>query len=236
MRDALVFNGASNLDFQDIRANVIRIPEVVSRIREAQEIWDSLSSQPLDLATFIAAEDSVFLSNIKLKGFATAVVQVGLMDRFLKHHELPEYAIGAVNGDSPLMVALNKMTFEEMVAQSGALGNRSPRSMNVIPGGLDLPILAGVQLAEYGVFRRDEYGQYQRVKQEKAEAEKMVVELVETDDVNKLILVGPGHTISGKKMLDLTEHDVQVQESIDMDPMLSWFWSCLRDNRFAIAN
>src|SRR3954468_7812438 len=104
MRDALVFNGASNLDFQDIRTNVIRIPEVVVRIREAQKIWDSIATTSLDLANFIASEDAVFLGHIKLKSFATAVVQVGLLDRYLKTHALPEYLVGAVNGDSPLMV------------------------------------------------------------------------------------------------------------------------------------
>ena len=65
MRDALVFNGASNLDFQDIRSNVVRIPEVIARIREAQKLWDKLSTQALDLANFINSEDSVFLGAIR---------------------------------------------------------------------------------------------------------------------------------------------------------------------------
>ena len=77
MRDVLVFNGSSNLDFQEIRTNVGRIPEVVARIREAQKIWDTVATQPLDLANFIGSEDISFLGNIKLKSFATAVVQVG---------------------------------------------------------------------------------------------------------------------------------------------------------------
>ena len=236
MRDALVFNGASNLDFQEIRTNVIRIPEVVARIREAQSIWDSLSTQPLDLAIFIGSEDSVFLGNIKLKNFATAVVQVGLLDRYLKNHKLPEYIMGAVNGDSALMVALGQQTFFDMVSESSALGNRSPRTtMNVIQGGLELPILSGVQLAEYGVFRRGPDGQYKRVEQDTREAQRMVVNMVENHDVKSLVMVGPGQTISGKKLLDLTAHDVSVQESIDMDPMLSWFWGQLREGRLAIA-
>jgi len=236
MRDALVFNGASNLDFQDIRTNVTRIPEVVARVREAQEIWDTLSAQSLDLATFIASEDSVFLGNIKLKNFATAVVQVGLLDRYLKSHKLPEFVMGAVNGDSALMVALGKISFHDMIADSPALGNRSPRTMNVIPGGLELPVLSGVELCEYGVFRRDTKGEYERMDQETREADKMVLEMVETHEVRRLVMVGPGNTVSGKKLLDMTAHDIQVQESIDMDPMLSWFWSNLKDNRLAIAN
>jgi hypothetical protein len=37
-------------------------------------------------------------------------------------------------------------------------------------------------------------------------------------------------------VLDLTSRDVQVLESIDLDPMLSWFWTNLKENRLAIAN
>jgi hypothetical protein len=238
MRDALVFNGASNLDFQDIRSNVIRIPEVVIRIREAQEIWDTLAGTSLDLANFVASEDLVFLSNIKLKGFATAVVQVGLLDRYLKTHKLPEFVLGAVNGDSPLQVALGKKTFIDMVAQSPALGGAAVRPLAPTggTGGGDLPVLAGVQLAEYGIYQRGEDGAYKPVKSDSLEAERMIVELVDEHEVRKLVMVGPGNCIFGRRIMDLTARDVQVLESIDLDPMLSWFWSNLRENRLAIAN
>lgn len=237
MRDALVFNGASNLDFQDIRANVIRIPEVVQRIREAQQIWDKISPTPLDLANFIGSEDEVFLSHIKLKSFATAVVQVGLLDRYLKTHKMPEYVVGAINGDSPMKVAIGAQTFFDLVAESSALSPSRPRP-NAAPvtNALDLPILAGVQLVEYAVYKANAEGKYERQASEVREVERMIVELVDGSDVNKLLMVGPGVSVSGKKILDLTSRDVQVLESIDLDPMLSWFWSTLKENRLAIAN
>lgn len=236
MRDALVFNGASNLDFQDIRQNVIRIPEVVQRIREAQAIWDRISPTPLDLANFIGSEDDVFLSHIKLKSFATAVVQVGLLDRYLKTHKMPEYVVGAVNGDSPMKVAMGQMTFEQLITESPANNANRPRPVAVNTPALDLPILAGIQLVEYAVFRRNAEGEFERVPSEVREVERMIVELVDEHDVNRLIMVGPGSSVSGKKILDLTSRDVQVLESIDLDPMLSWFWSNLKENRLAIAN
>jgi len=234
MRDALVFNGASNLDFQDIRTNVIRIPEVVMRIREAQAIWDKVSPTPLDLANFIGSEDEVFLSHIKLKSFATAVVQVGLLDRYLKTHKMPEYVVGAINGDSPMKLAMGQMSFFELVSESLATSTSRPRTP--VANALDLPILAGVQLVEYAVFCRNADGEYERQLTEVREVERMIVELVDQHDVNKLVMVGPGNSVSGKKVLDLTSRDVQVLESIDLDPMLSWFWSNLKMNRLAIAN
>ncbi|MGE0527055.1 MAG: hypothetical protein AB7G93_14665 [Bdellovibrionales bacterium] len=232
MRDALVFNGASNLDFQDIRANVIRIPEVIHRIREAQEIWDAVSPAALDLANFVASEDSVFLSHIRLKSFATAVVQVGLLDRYLKSHPMPEYVMGAINGDAPMKVAMRKQSFFEMVAESPALSHGVIRARQ----NSELPILTGVQIVEYAVFRRDTDGEFLRQATEYREAERMIAEMVEREDVGRLILVGPGNSLFGRKAAELTVRDLEVLESIDLDPMLSWFWSHLKENRLAIAN
>ncbi len=236
MRDALVFNGASNLDFQDIRSNVIRIPEVIQRIRQAQEIWDQQSATTLDLATFIAADDTVFVGHIRLKSFATAVVQVGLLDRYLRHHKLPEFVIGASNGDSPLKVATGQITFEEMVATSPSVTNVATRTLRPAGGGgLELPVLSGIQLVEYSVFQRVD-AEFRMVPSDSRDMEKMVVELVESHDVERLIMVGPGHSIFGRKMRELTDRDVQVMESIDLDPMLTWFWSNLKESRLAVAN
>lgn len=237
MREALVFNGASNLDFQEIRSNVIRIPEVVSRIREAQKIWDQKAQMPLDLANFLSADDAVFLNNIRLKGFATAVVQVGLLDRFLRNHRLPDYLVGASNGDSALKVAAGLISFEEMVSQSPALTNLASRQVkgSSQSPSLELPVLTGIQLVEYSVFKRTETG-VEAVPAESRDMEKMVVELVERLDVERLIMVGPGHAIFGRKMRELTDREVQVLESIDADPLLSWFWGELKENRVAVAN
>lgn len=231
-----MFNGASNLDFQDIRTNVVRIPEVVQRIREAQAIWDKVSTVPLDLANFIGSEDDVFLSHIKLKSFATAVVQVGLLDRYLKNHKMPAYVLGAINGDSPMKVAIGHMTFFELVSESAACNTTRKPQQQPVANALDLPILAGVQLAEHAVYLRNAEGVFERQSSEFREVERMLIDLVDNHEVQKLVMVGPGNSISGKKILDLTARDVQVLESIDLDPMLSWFWSNLRENRLAIAN
>ncbi|MGE4132456.1 MAG: hypothetical protein AB7F86_12510 [Bdellovibrionales bacterium] len=236
MRDALVFNGASNLDFQEVRSNVIRIPEVLLRVREAQIIWDKMSGLPMDLATFIASEDSVFLGHIRLRSFANAVVQVGLLDRYLKNYRLPEFIVGAINGDSPLKVAAGQMTFAQMIEQSPCVSNQATRSLKPIPGsGLEMPVLAGIQLVEYGIVRRSEQG-YVPVDVKNKDIEKMVVEIVEGHDLERLVVIGPGHSIFGRKMRDLTARDVQVLESIELDPMLTWFWSLLNEDRLAVAN
>jgi len=235
MRDALVFNCACQLDFQEVRANVIRIPEVVDRIRQAQKIWDSAALQPLDITNFIASDDSIFLRQIRLKSFATAVVQVGLLDRYLRSHAMPEFLVGTVNGDAPLNVAIGRMSFVDLIMESAALAGGSEPNLRVLPAG-ELPVLSGVQLSEYAVYRANASSVYEREHLQARDIESMLVELVDHHAVNKIITVGPGNAVLGRKIAELTSQEVHVLESIDLDPLLTWFWAGQRENRLAIAN
>ena len=238
MRDVLIFNGASNLEFQEIRTSVIRIPEVVARIREAQSLWDQIADTELDLINFIGSEDGTFLGHIRLKSFASAVVQIGLLDRYLKNARLPEFVVGAINGDSPMQVAVGKMTFAELVGLSPATSNFATRTVSpsVNSNSFDLPVLTGVELVEYAAFRRNAAGEFMPLLSSERDFEKMIVELIESYDVSRLISVGPGHSVFGRRMAELTSRDVQVLESIDLDPMLSWFWTHMKESRLAVAN
>jgi hypothetical protein len=214
---ALIFNGSSALDFQEIRANVIRIPEVSHSIREAQSIWDAIHPSPFDLLNFITSDDQMFMSNIKLKNFASAVVQVGLLRRYLRSNELPEYIIGTINGDSPLKVALKQISFVEMVAESEALPKE--RLTLISNGG---PLLAGVRLEEYVVYQRTAGDTYKRLEFETRDVKKMIEGLIANQNVSKLVFVGPGTFNS------TTTGSAQIVESIDLDPSLSWFWAGIR--------
>ncbi len=236
VRELLVFNAESNLDFQDIRANVIRIPEVAARLRETQEIWDAKSSVALDVSNFTGAEDAVFLANIRLKNFVTAVVQVGLLDRYLKKHLMPQFLLGSINGDSPVKVATGRLTFSEMVSRSSALiGPQSARgsltSLSGFTAVAEAPVLAGIQLAEYGAFQASAEGGYQPLPLDPTEIDTLVLKVVEGFQVGKVVVIGPGHSLGGKASLDMADRDVQLLDSIDLDPMLSWFWARSSENR-----
>lgn len=223
-RGALIFNGAGALEFQDIRNQVIRIPEVIHSIREAQGIWDALNATPFDLLNFITSDDSVFLSQIKLKNFATAIVQVGLLRRYLRHHELPDFIIGTVNGDSPLRVALKQISFVEMVAESEAMPKER---LSIVSN--DAPMLAGVRLEEYVVYQKTENGGFKRLNFETRDVRKMVDSLITENQVSQLTFVGPGSWSTSTP-------NVEVAESIGLDPHLTWFWETLKSNKVAVAN
>lgn len=234
MREALIFNGANALDFQDIRTNVVRIPEVVHRIRQAQELWDDCSPEPLDLANFIGSDDSVFLGHIKLRNFASAIVQIGLMDRFLKNHDMPQFLIGATNGDSALKIALKQISFTDLVVDSPAMPKTEENGIAVPSPEVTMPKLSGVQLTEFGVYQQSPQG-YQRLYFPTMAVERMIEMAVGQHGIGRLIFVGPGNGLMDRGGL-ARRSEVEIVESIDLDPMLSWFWRHLKENRLAVAN
>ncbi len=224
--DVVLFNGINALDFQDIRDNVIRIPEVSTRIREAQDVWDALSDSEFSFYNFLVSEDSVYLSNIKLKSLLTSIVQVGLYDRYARKFGRPEYAVGMINGDSPLSVCLGELSFEDMILGSQAA---QPSLPLVALSPVGEPVLSGISLAEMGVFRANEdTGKYERFEEDKQDLSKIINLLIEGCGVQKFVNVGPGSSVLEPVKKDLSMRDVQVIESIDADPMLNWFWPELR--------
>src|SRR5262245_39426408 len=105
MTTAVVFGGLQSLDFQDVRENVVRIPEVRIRIEEAQAIWEAHVNKELGFHQFLCSEDSAFFNNMSLKSLCVAIVQTGLFDRYKKSFKAPEYLLGDSRNDSALLVA-----------------------------------------------------------------------------------------------------------------------------------
>lgn len=216
MRDAIVFASNNQLEFQDIRSNVIRIPEVAIRVREAQQIWDTLGMPALDLANFIGSDDAVFLGNIRMKSFATAVIQIGLLDRFLKTQTLPKIVLGTTTGEAPLKVVIGQMTFHELIRESAA--QTVPRKLQAAASMSELPVLAGVPLPRYAAFEQTDEGTYRPLEADVSHIERLIETLVHDKGLQRLIVVGPGNTVLR------ASQSLRVCDSIEMDAQLSWFW------------
>lgn len=228
MTDAVVFNGLNALDFHDVRYNVIRIPEVSVRIREAQAIWDRSDATGFNLFNFFTAEDNVYLGNIKLKSLAAAVVQVGLYDRYLRLFRLPQFLVGNSNGDSPLLVAAGKITFNELVEESLALRALKPVAPLAMPGS---PLLAGIALTEFSVYQLEGGGALEILPEfdsDKRDINKVVRRMIDEQEVRQFVNIGPGNLLLAELHHELALSDVQILESIDLDPMLSWFWPSMK--------
>lgn len=227
MRDAVIFNGPNALDFFDVRSNIIRIPEVVHRIRQAQEVWDEADFPEFDFTNFISSDNNTFLSNLRSKSLAAAIVQVGLYDRYVKHFKAPQYLVGNLNGDSAMQVASGELNFEDMILNSSATRlNRAGMTLHLT----DAPLLAGVSLTEYGTIKLGNGSPSEKVDRLcRMDIEKIVEKLIEDEAVQKFVNIGPGNTLLQNS--EFSMRDVQILESVDLDPLLSWFWTSLKENQ-----
>lgn len=237
MSEAVVFQGLNALDFEGIRTNVVRIPEVTKRILEAQLSWDQNEAQSFDFFNFIASEDKVFLGNIRLKSLAAAIVQVGLYDRYLKHYPQPDIFVGNSNGDSAMLVATGQISFSEMVSSSQALRWNRPTVPSFFAQ--PTPLLAGISLTQYGGIRRTRLPsgemKWEELELDRIDPIKIISTLVNDVGVRRFINLGPGNLLYPHLEGDLRTAEIQVLESIELDPMLSWFWQEHRHRELAIA-
>ncbi len=241
---AIVFSGRNGLDFIELRTSVLRIPEVTIRIRQAQAILDTLELPKVDFFNVISSDDEHFFRNIKLKSLAAAVVQIGLFDRYVKNQRRPDFMIGNSNGDAAMLVCAGLMTFEDMVRGSQAVDVLRPQ--NVIPLGAPTstemvlraaPLLAGLSLSEFRSLEavQTETGLSYAPCGEGAMDIKKIVSVLNTErGVERFVNIGPAAAVRGSEYKAINE-DIESLDSIELDPMLGWFWRSVRTTTMSIA-
>jgi hypothetical protein len=159
---AVLFSGRNGLDFYELRLAIVRIPEVTVRLKEAQNIIDGmyaelrlnltentdidsknqsavqnqLAARELpavpDLISFVTSDDQYFFRNINLKTLVAAIVQIALVDRYLKAHGCPVYMAGPSKGESALAVVCGEIDFRSLVQNSAAFGALAALQKNII--------------------------------------------------------------------------------------------------------
>lgn len=226
MRDALVFGGANALDFADVRLGVVRIPEVSLRLEEAQGVWDKNCGSTFSFHHFLCSEDQIFFKNLSLKTLSLAVVQLGLFDRFKRIFHRPQILIGNTKNDSALMVAAGLMTFQELIMSSRACHMIRPLAHLQAVGDLALsgPILPQFQAyAQAANSTSEQVDKMLPIGEPNMSLQKVLESAVDERRIERIIHVGPG-LIDRTILSELETRDIQIVESIDIDPMLSWFW------------
>src|SRR5688500_17344901 len=83
MTVAAVVEGAGVLDQISIRTNLLRIPVVIARLKQAQQVLDRRGRQQVDLLSMMTLDEFAF-SESRLRQLLSDIVQVGLFDRFSK--------------------------------------------------------------------------------------------------------------------------------------------------------
>ena len=223
MKSAIVFSSLNRLDSREVRSNIARIPEVCAVLTEAQGAWDTHQSSEFNFHNFLSSENHIFLQSIKLKSLVTAIVQVGLYRRFVKKFPLPQYLLGSFNDDSALKVCSGEICFEEMIMGSQALSiPKKVSPQNAFP----TPLLSGIALIEYSIYynKAEEGSDYVLYESKSHDIRHMIQNLVDSHGVKRLISIGPGQRMLDGDQQEFLFHGTQVLESIELDPMLSWFW------------
>ncbi len=95
-----------------------------------------------------------------------------------------------------------------------------------------LPSLAGVSLTEYRAFIRAEDGGMVEVGQPVMDMKRLIAEVVEHQAVTRFINIGPALALATSEYEIIGEiagaDEVTIIDSIDLDPMLNWFWKQMR--------
>ena len=64
----------------------------------------------------------------------------------------------------------------------------------------------------------------------------MIAHLRDDHSFTRFINVGPCNTLVSTTMEEVVYYDVQVEETINLDPMLSWFWPSINSVFREVAN
>jgi hypothetical protein len=219
--EAIVFGGVQSLDFPEVRSAVTRIPEVAARIREAQLAWDIVVADDTCLFHKISSDESARYLNREVRLVLAAAVQLGLFDRYLRNNKMPEMLVGDIRNFSAVSVASKTNTFKELVSAICGQGNETDFGV--------LPVMNGSQLPEYQAFQK-RGDSYEASNISGDGLNSILPQLAQEKSIRRLIAVGPGPLSLSKELEYGALSDVICLESIDMDPMLNWFWPSVRSS------
>ncbi|MCB0414267.1 MAG: hypothetical protein KDD50_08035 [Bdellovibrionales bacterium] len=211
MSQALIISEFHFLEFEEIRMNAIRIPEVLFRIREAQELWCRFNVSDLDLQNYLVSGDDQFFANEKLKSLISRIVLKGFYDRLKKS----EGVVGEYFYDEQLTSFVD--CIDDEVLYRGHIADLMFEIKKQGP-------LSPCQRARVPHFV---YGQTIDGKLNPSSEKIALPDLVEwTHDqkgYRQFLLLGPSLLKEHLKMT-FSMREFSFVDSVEIDPMLSWFW------------
>ena len=208
----LLFSGRETLQDWSMRQAIIRIPEVSMKIKEAQDLLDSgpWKDSKIDFYSYILSCDEDFHAKPKLKNLITAVVQVGLFNRYIKYRNLPSFMMGI---QGPLSVCTRTQNFEELVLET-----------EYSLGLYQIPILKQKKnnFQNYKVYKLNKNHQYSPHFCQSGEALEILEELQLNGLIDQCVYIGPSDPLFPKKQTQMGI--LSPINSVDMDPILGSFW------------
>ncbi|MEM7646544.1 MAG: hypothetical protein AAF203_06530 [Pseudomonadota bacterium] len=216
----LLFSGRRGLDDLVLRESVLRIPEVSRRLNEAQKLIESLlpeECEDIDFFSHLQSSEDVFGSKQKLKSLLSSIVQIGLFDRYVRYRNRPEILVGPFNGCSAMLVCADRQSFGEFIAESEFFQDLAGTEKKMTH-------LSGLKIEKYGVLCWNNEGAYEDYSFEAKEVSTIMQDLQQENLFQNCVLVGPHTQFRTEEFVDAGLNDIQMVNSIDMDPILSSFW------------
>ncbi len=128
----IILGQSSFMDFEFLRQNVIRIPEVIDIIRQAQSYWDGLLGvKSLVLSNCFYRSDDFFQIHPEFKNLLNDLVQFALYNRLKNQNKIStEYVLSDVNNTRVHLLVLNLQSLKEFVLKHPAIRsfNKEPKS------------------------------------------------------------------------------------------------------------
>ncbi len=228
---AVVFKGINTLNFQEIRMNIVRVPEVLSCIQKAQLIWDENSDRYFDILNFIVSDDAVFLGDLKSRSIAKAVIKIGLYHRFIRKFPFPKFLIGDVSDDSALLNCAGQLSFEKLIKEH-IIQDKLQLVKNTDSG---VVTLSGTHLDDWSCYEfNDSKARFVEKELTSNTLNGAIEELLKNKKVNKVVNIGPD-TLSDDLKAQLEQSPLEFVEALDEDPLLSWFWPSMKTLSESVA-
>ena len=208
----LLFSGCETLQDWRMRQAVLRIPEVSMKIKQAQNLLDCgpWEDSKIDFYSYILSCDEDFHAKPKLKNLITAVVQVGLFNRYIKHRNLPSFMMGT---QGPLNACTRNQSFEELVLEAEySLGLHHISTLRQ----------KEQDFQKYEVYKLNKEHQYVPHSCQSEEAMEILEELQLNGLIDQCVYIGPSDSLFAKKQTQMGI--LSPTNSVDMDPILESFW------------
>ncbi len=205
---AIMFCGLSMLDAIGVRESMVRIPEVLSRIKKAQKTIDSLTNQSVDLINFMMEDDSVFTANPKLRRVLVNIIQLGLYDRHLKSFPKPQFFIGSLSNLSAMEHCIGLNFMDELI-----------RSLWYQD--LETTKMTTYYVYEHAKITEDTFETKKVDEDESVDA--ILSRMIRKGEVKQFANLGPADVILNPYSNAYIFEDIQVFNTIEVDPMLNWF-------------
>ncbi len=214
MTKALVVSDFSLLGQTSVRANVIRIPEVLGRFREVQKEIDAQGS-PLDLVSYFLSDSQTIQHTPRYFSLARLAVILGLIDRLEKTSTFPGVVV--VNQRVLDLMAMRNQPaqLKEAVGKALALVPH----LSAVPTVLEKPTSP---VPSYQVWSR-EGAAWNLIFEETSSLSLVIKEVADRLAVKQFLTIGCYDMDLWSEFRDMDLDGVQLIDVVERDPLLQWF-------------